>query len=169
MGEKPKEEWLTPQWILTPLGAFDLDPCSPIKRPWPTAKQHYTIQDNGLLKEWHGRVWLNPPYGNQAIRWVQRLAEHSNGIALILARTDTQMFQDYVLGAADALFFIRGRVQFCNVDGTPSRNNPGAPSVLIAYGQHNADTLRDCGLRGQFVPLIKQSRPAQPESLFLFI
>ena len=37
-----KDEWLTPPEITTDLGPFDLDPCSPIKRPWPTAENHYT-------------------------------------------------------------------------------------------------------------------------------
>lgn len=165
MGDKPKEEWLTPQWILDPLGKFDLDPCSPIKRPWPTANQHYTVLDNGLMKEWHGRVWLNPPYGDEAIRWMQRMSIHCNGIALLVARTDTKIFQDYVFGVADGMFFIRGRIQFCTVDGSISNNNLGAPSVLIAYGQENADILSSCGLRGRFVPL-QRSSVAQQHDLF---
>ena len=165
-GDKPKEEWLTPQWLFKALGVFDLDPCSPIKRPWATAEQHYTILDNGLIQQWRGRVWLNPPYGNQAIRWMQRLVEHGDGIALLLARTETEMFQDWVFGCADALFFIRGRVQFCTVDGKVSTDNPGAPSVLIAYGQRNADALRDCGLRGRFVPLVRDARIEMQPALF---
>ena len=40
-----KDEWLTPPYVIEALGSFDLDPCSPIKRPWPTAKEHYTILD----------------------------------------------------------------------------------------------------------------------------
>jgi hypothetical protein len=58
-----KDEWLTPPGLIRGLGEFDLDPCSPIKRPWNTAKHHYSIDDNGLQKKWFGRVWLNPPYG----------------------------------------------------------------------------------------------------------
>lgn len=29
-----KDEWLTPPQIIKALGGFDLDPCSPINRPW---------------------------------------------------------------------------------------------------------------------------------------
>jgi hypothetical protein len=74
-----KDEWLTPPEIVRALGPFDLDPCAPIVRPWDTAAQHYTIQDNGLNQPWAGRVWLNPPYGREAIHWMARLAEHGNG------------------------------------------------------------------------------------------
>lgn len=31
------DEWLTPPQLLKCLGPFDLDPCSPVDRPWPTA------------------------------------------------------------------------------------------------------------------------------------
>lgn len=56
-----KDEWLTPPEIIRALGEFDLDPCAPIVRPWDMAKAHYTELDNGLIRPWHGRVWLNPP------------------------------------------------------------------------------------------------------------
>lgn len=51
-----KEEWLTPPWLLRELGEFDLDPCAPIKRHWATAKQHFAIQDNGMVN-------LSHPFG----------------------------------------------------------------------------------------------------------
>ena len=51
------DEWLTPPEILRALGAFDLDPCAPVVRPWETAAHHYTAQDDGLALPWFGRVW----------------------------------------------------------------------------------------------------------------
>ncbi len=48
------DEWLTPQWILEPLGVFDLDPCASVVRPWATAKQHLTVEDDGLKANWGG-------------------------------------------------------------------------------------------------------------------
>ena len=44
------DEWLTPPEIIKALGPFDLDPCSPITRPWDTALKHYSILDMGLLQ-----------------------------------------------------------------------------------------------------------------------
>jgi hypothetical protein len=71
--------WLTPPYILEALGEFDLDPCASLHRPWDTARKHYTVEDNGLMQEWAGRVWLNPPYGPGMDKWLNRLAEHSGG------------------------------------------------------------------------------------------
>ena len=48
----------------------------------------YDKNDNGLVREWTGRVWLNPPYSRPLIeRFVERMAEHNNGIALLYNRS----------------------------------------------------------------------------------
>lgn len=147
------DEWLTPPAILQALGPFDLDPCSPVNRPWPTATKHYTVEDNGLIQRWENRVFLNPPYGPETGKWLSRLAEHGNGIALIFARTETEMFHRWGWEAADAMLFLRGRLHFHTVDGERARANAGGPSVLIAYGAENAERLRTCGIEGRFVRL----------------
>lgn len=154
-----KDEWLTPPNIIQALGQFDLDPCSPIDRPWNTAAKHLTIKDNGLAQAWHGRVWLNPPYGAATAKWLDRLADHGNGIALIFARTETRMFFDHVWRKADGLLFIEGRLHFHHVDGSRAAANSGAPSVLVAYGHGNADTLRTCSLAGHYVELERGRKP----------
>lgn len=148
-----KDEWLTPPDILSALGSFDLDPCAPVNRPWDIAAEHYTIEDDGLDLPWNGRVWLNPPYGKQAEIWMERLATHGDGIALLFARTETQWFFTTVWERASALLFLRGRITFFLRDGTRSKtgHNSGGPSVLIAYGKRNAEILANCGLDGAFV------------------
>lgn len=145
-------DWLTPPEILHALGGFDLDPCASEHQPWRTAARQLTIRDDGLKQKWSGRVWCNPPYGPFAARWLERCADHGNAVAFVFARTETAVFQDYVWPLADGVLFLRGRVSFRLPGG--GRSGPaGAPSVLIAYGQHNADALRTCGLPGAFVPL----------------
>jgi len=57
-----KDEWLTPPPIIEALGPFDLDPCAPVVRPWPTAAAHLTIEDDGLTADW-------PP---EAFVWAKR-------------------------------------------------------------------------------------------------
>ncbi|MBU2047372.1 MAG: phage N-6-adenine-methyltransferase [Gammaproteobacteria bacterium] len=142
------DEWLTPPEILAALGSFDLDPCSPheSRRPWPTAEKHYCKEDDGLSQEWQGRVWMNPPFGREATKWMRKLAAHGNGIALIPARTETAMFFESVWGAADAVQFLQGRPHFHRVDGSRAAFNSGAPICLVAYGLANVAALERSGL-----------------------
>ena len=151
-----KDEWLTPPEILAALGPFDLDPCAPIVRPWATAARHLTVADNGLLLAWSGRVWLNPPFGREAVRWMRRLVEHGDGIALLPARTETAMFFETVWGAADAVLFLNGRPHFHHVDGARASFNSGAPMCLIAYGIANVAALERSNL-GHVVPVLRRS------------
>jgi hypothetical protein len=146
------DEWLTPPDLIKALGEFDLDPCSPINRPWDTARAHFNKDDDGLNRPWTGRVWMNPPYGTMTGKWLQRLKMHGNGIALIFARTETQQFFDHIWHDADAVLFVKGRIRFCYVDGTHGQS-AGAPSVFVAYGQENARMLHESGIKGKFITL----------------
>lgn len=154
-----KDEWLTPPWILERLGCFDLDPCASVSRPWPTANDHLTINEDGLLQPWHGRVWCNPPYGQHTVMWLEKCFRHGNAIALIFARTETDMFFEYVWPFASALLFIRGRLHFYDIQGRRADANSGAPSVLVAYGNNNADCLYGSGIPGAYVGALNQGGP----------
>jgi hypothetical protein len=144
-------EWYTPLEISIPLGEFDLDPCSPENPKYPIAKKIYTINDDGLKMPWFGRVWLNPPYGDEMKYWVERMSHHRNGIALVFARLETEAFQDYIFPHCDSMLFIRGRVHF--LDENWKRNPIGgtAPSVLIAYGEENVDRLDQSKIPGKHI------------------
>lgn len=148
------EVWLTPPEILETLGSFDLDPCAaPPPRPWDTAARHIALPEDGLAADWKGRVWCNPPYGNQAVKWLRKLADHGQGTALIFARTETAMFVETVWRRASAVLFLHGRLYFHHNDGSRAGNNSGAPSALIAYGTSDAEILRKANLDGTFVDL----------------
>lgn len=150
-GPMIKDEWLTPPEIIQSLGCFDLDPCSPINRPWPTAAKHFTIEDNGLTQEWHGRVWLNPPYGPHTGTWLARLVSHGVGTALIFARTETEAWHRHVWPCASSVLFLEGRLSFHHVSGVKAKQNAGAPSALISYGAKDAAQLMTCGLPGKWL------------------
>lgn len=146
------DAWLTPPDIVRALGPFDLDPCYSAPRPWPTAAEHYGLPDvDGLVAPWRGRVWLNPPYGRQTGPWLDRLALHGNGIALIFARTETEMFFRSVWGAADAVLFLSGRLHFHRADGSRAPRNAGGPSCLVAYGSGNVRALDQSGISGKVI------------------
>ena len=99
-------------------------------------------------------MFLNPPYSNGVIeKWLARMAEHDRGTALIFARTETDAFWRHVWERAAALLFMRGRINFHLPDGTMSKGNAGAPTVLCAYGADDADVLAGCEIAGRFVPL----------------
>jgi DNA N-6-adenine-methyltransferase (Dam) len=150
--ENTKVEWLTPPELVKQLGEFDLDPCCPIDAPFYHAKNHYTIIDDGLSKEWKGRVYLNPPYGRGMELWLEKLKYHGNGIALIFARTETKCFFEHIWHDADAILFVKGRIKFYHVSGVQG-GTPGAPSVFIAYGKENAIALQNSCIEGRFLSL----------------
>lgn len=116
------------------------------------AARHYTVEDDGLRQPWEGRVWCNPPYGRAAAAWLKRMAEHDNGVALLFARTETEMFFNHVWAEAHSVLFLRGRIDFYLPDGT-KRGNAGGPSVLIAYGQQNGIKLVQSRIPGVFLHL----------------
>lgn len=89
---------------------------------------------------------LKQDFGREAIKWMRRMAEHGNGIALIPARTETAMFYECVWRVADAVLFIKGRPHFHYVDGRRADFNSGAPICLVAYGAANRDALMASGL-----------------------
>lgn len=146
-GEKT---WLTPPSIIEALGPFDLDPCCPSNMPWRTATQMISLPDNGLLADWSGkRVWCNPPYGREAIPFLRKMAENTNGggYSLIFARTDTSAWQDFIFPYAYGVLFLRGRIKFYKADGTPGETAP-APSALVAYSERDFVRLRESRLVG---------------------
>jgi phage N-6-adenine-methyltransferase len=145
------DDWLTPPEILAPLGTFALDPCASSEQPdWTGALAYYTREVNGLEQDWHGRVWLNPPYSKIDV-WMRRMAEHNHGIALVFARTETRWFFDSVWRQASAVLFLEGRLVFHRPDGWRARANSGGPSALVAYGEYDAECLSACGIAGALV------------------
>jgi hypothetical protein len=128
-----KDEWLTPPEILKAVGPFDLDPCAPSVRPWDMAAKHISLPGDGLLANWRGRVWCNPPYGRATGDWLDRCVRHGNATALVFARTETDHWFRHVWPHASAILFLQGRLHFHHVDGRRAEYNSGAPSALVAF------------------------------------
>lgn len=146
-------DWCTPQYITDALGTFDLDPCRCYGQVQTHAKDSFTVDDDGLARQWHGRVWLNPPYGQQIREWLRRLANHGNGIALVPSRTEVDSwFWPFIWARATGIFFFRGRLYFERPDGT-RLGNAGHGSVLAAYGKSNVIAISRSTLPGKMVYL----------------
>lgn len=142
-------DWYTPPEVFQALGLrFDLDPCAPPppQAAWIPAEARYCLPVDGLARPWFGRVWLNPPYATQTARWIGKLADHGDGIALTFVRSDTPWWQA-AAARASAVCFISGRVNF--IDGTGARrqrSRAGAPSCLLAFGIECGQAVIGSGL-----------------------
>lgn len=115
------------------LGEIDLDPASSeLAQETVRATECFTAEDDGLEREWHGRVWLNPPYHRElAPKFIDKLvAEIAAGrvdeaIVLTNNSTDTQWFRA-AADVCDAICFVTGRIRF---------EVPNANPVLPTQGQ----------------------------------
>jgi DNA N-6-adenine-methyltransferase (Dam) len=141
---KDKNITLTPLRLINKLGIFDLDPCG--LQFHKTATKIISLPDDGLVEEWAGRVWLNPPYSNPK-PFIRKLSEHGNGIALVLNSTDTNWFQEYGLKKAHSILLLKGRPKFTRMD--MSRVSIMRGVVLFAYGNDNSEALRLSGIEGE--------------------
>lgn len=140
-------EWYTPPSIFDALGlCFDLDVASPgaAAVPWIPAERHLTFEDSGLLLPWTGRVWCNPPYGNETAIWVEKFCHHRNGVMLVFARTDVTWFHRHA-SRAECICFVRGRVKFRRADGFEGGGS-GAGSMLLAFGDENVAAVKKSNL-----------------------
>lgn len=127
-------EWYTPAEYIEAarevMGDIDLDPASSeMANETVKAKTFHTAEDDGLLYDWRGRVWMNPPYAQPLIGlFAERLAERvrwgdvPEACVLVNNATETGWF-NALLDVASCACFIRGRVKFIDEDGNPS----GAP------------------------------------------
>lgn len=140
-------EWATP-WDLyirieRRYGPFDLDPCCTDM----TAKcnRYITQKEDGLKKSWklqfddpehtQTRVFMNPPYGREIGKWVQKAYEESlkgvTVVCLIPSRTDTQWWHKYCMKAVK-IDFIKGRIKFEQNGKTGTVSAP-FPSCLVVF------------------------------------
>lgn len=140
-------EWYTPAHIIERVeavfGHIDLDPCSNSSNPNEAnvpALNYWTQADNGLVQPWHGKVYMNPPYGDEIAGWVGRLlgaketGEIYEAIALLPARTDTAWFQPLF---SYPICFVKGRLKFSGAE-----NSAPFPSAIVYLGD-DIDLFRD--------------------------
>ena len=145
------DEYYTPVEFIRCLGHFDLDPASSPNPRWRTADVMLTQDDDGLKHQWHGRVWLNPPYSAPLIgQFIERMAQHRNGLALVVPKFGSVMFRRWVFPYCDALYLLDRRIRFYNSEWVQMKD-PVCQSLLIAYGQENVQAIRESGLQGTFL------------------
>lgn len=163
-----KDDWGTPpafiKWYESRIGhRFHLDAAASSRNA--KADHFYTIEDDSLSREWWGHVWLNPPFGRELPRWLEKCAEqiknpmvHSIHV-LIPARTDTKWFHDLIMPHAYLAYLIKGRFNFTHTDENIPGANAPFPSMLVVYRRHN---LPDCGIATLEVP--QEARGYAPDA-----
>lgn len=130
------DEWYTPPEIIAAVRAvmpIELDPASCYEaQQIIRADLYFDAKMNGLhpMRRWQGRVYLNPPYGDQIAKWIERLvAEYKSthvveAIALVPARVDTAWYR---LLREYPRCHVTGRVQFWNEANPIDGQRTGAP------------------------------------------
>lgn len=117
-------DWKTPKAVYQVLDSefhFDHDPCP----------ANWNGEVDGLTSEWGEVNYVNPPYGRELGKWVEKsYQEWQKGktvVMLIPSRTDTKFWHDYCM-KADEIRFIRGRLKF------DDQANPAPfPSAIIIF------------------------------------
>lgn len=147
-------DWHTPPEIVEAVrdlfgGRIDLDPCSNShEAPNVPARTLYTREDDGLSREWSGRVYLNPPYGKGIGPWIEKVREeHEAGrvtaaVVLVKAATDTRWFR--LLSERYPRCEVAGRLKFSGCKAPAP-----FPSVLFYLGdevQRFADVFARFGV-----------------------
>lgn len=138
------DEWETPKDFFNKLNKefnFTLDVCASINNY--KCSHYFDRLDDGLSKNWFernflinkevaGAIWMNPPYGRQIDKWIEKAFKesiNSTVVCLLPARTDTLWFHNYVMKAKE-IRFVKGRLKFGN-----AKNTATFPSMLVVFGK----------------------------------
>lgn len=140
---KSNNAWFTPakytEAACQVMGSIDLDPASQKEANVIVgAGEYFTAEDDGLIQDWFGNVWLNPPYGGLANDFVAKLIEEyksgnvNQAILLVTSNaTDTTWFAplwDYLL------CFTDHRINFYSPNNQGSSSTHG--SVFVYFGKN---------------------------------
>ncbi len=149
LGSSEDESWFTPvpvvDRVVDCMGQIDLDPCGHPDSPVRCIRR-FTKEDDGLPREWQGRVYLNPPYGGLCPIWITKLLEEfdagrtTEAVVLVASRPDTKW---YALLDPFPRCQVRGRLKFSNSSGSAP-----FPSTIFYLGSNVAafeEAFRDMG------------------------
>ena len=136
--------WETPQATFDALasefGPFDLDVCAIPENA--KCVRYFSPEIDGLLQQWRGTCWMNPPYGRDIGTWMSKAYESSlegaTVVCLVPSRTDTAWWHDYAMKGR--IRFLSGRLKFVGAkDGAPF------PSAVVVFAQNEPASVESRG------------------------
>lgn len=137
MVSSKSNEWGTPQALFDMLNkefGFTLDPCATDDNA--KCPKYYTKSTDGLRHNWSNEiVFMNPPYGGNTGKWIQKAWQESLSgavvVCLIVSSTDRSYWHDYIFPHASEIRWLRGRLKFGEADSTA----PFASAIVIFKGE----------------------------------
>jgi ParB family chromosome partitioning protein len=135
-------EWFTPKFIIeysrTVMGSIDTDPAScHDAQNYIKAKQFYTKETNGLIHNWYGTVFLNPPFTMNK-QFIEKLIKEINQNrveqAILLTHNCTEVkWWHNALNNASSLCILNKRLAFiCGTDMKSKTANRG--QTIMYFG-----------------------------------
>ena len=146
-GNNTSTEWYTPSIIIEAarkaMGNIDLDPTSSdYAQATVKADRYFTKEDDGLTKEWSGKVFMNPPFSPMTPFILKFLTEPiEQGVVLCIANFHCNWGRALLL--RDDVMFCAPYVcpQFYNEEGT--KKKMGMHSIIIVGYKTDKDRFRD--------------------------
>ena len=138
-------EWYTPRDYIEAaravMGSIDLDPASCASaNDVVQAAAFYDAEADGLLQQWHGNVWLNPPYNMPLIeKFIDKaLASHESGACgqvMILTNNSTDTGWFHKLIASGPFCLTKGRIRFWGEGGQTLATRQGQAIFYLGSNQ----------------------------------
>jgi len=164
--------WGTPNWLVEiarrAMGGIDLDPCtSEADQAIIRASTYYTGTQaggtDGLVAPWHGRIWLNPPYGRGQIGpWVDRAMwaldhEEIDSMLVLVNTSSSTKWYHKLLRKCDTVALLNSRLRFRHpLTGEECAGNRYDQSMFLFANSQPEATIRslETCLRGKAATLI---------------
>jgi site-specific DNA-methyltransferase (adenine-specific) len=138
--------WSTPQKFFDQYNQkyhFNLDVCAlPENAKCPV---YFTPDDDGLKQTWEGVAWMNPPYGSEIPKWIEKAFQEANCtkttvVSLLPARVDTRWFHNYIYNKCGVeIEFIKGRLKFGD-----AKNSAPFPSMVVVFKPCRDQSIQYC-------------------------
>jgi len=124
-------DWSTPTDLFNELNDvfhFDLDACADADNA--KCPRYFTKEQNALMQQWRGTVWMNPPFGREIAKFMRKAYEESllgaTVVCLVSSRTDTDWWHRYA--KRGHFIFLRGRLKFGNAESSAP-----FPSAIVIF------------------------------------